>query len=218
MDTKGRTAYWTDDRKLTYEHRPGVTFEFTTAFFTHWRKGFDGFNYLGEEFGSYQSLLVGHYMPNGCLIKRALLVQAGLYTEDVCIEDWDMWLKLSKLYSFKFIPKPLFTCRWHDSNAQILKERQIRRDIYKVIIREREYCQHNSMQSSWTTAYRLSRSGLISCRDFSFLLKNTAKQDFYFIVGDVLTFLMHNIKPLLKHILPVKYFGLIKKMGRMAIK
>ena len=73
--------------------------------------------YLGEQFGSYESLLQGNYIPNGYLMRRDSLDQVGGYCVDAPLEDYYMALQLSKLGTMRFINEILFSYRLHNTNT-----------------------------------------------------------------------------------------------------
>ena len=145
-------------------------------------------------------------------------MDVGCYTENICVEDWDLWLKLSKKYSFRFINKILFLSRWHETNSQTIRDREIRRDIYKLILNEKNYCHQNGIEKTWDTAFRLSRSGLVANGDLKFLLKHTSNVHMKYLPLDVMLFGLHSIKKLLRLILSNEDFDTAKKVARKLIK
>lgn len=68
-------------------------------------------------FGSYESFVIGNYIPNGYLIRRSSLLATGLFTNDAPLEDLWMHLQLSKQGKYVFLNKPLFYYRKHDTNT-----------------------------------------------------------------------------------------------------
>lgn len=54
------------------------------------------------------------------VVARKYLGQAGNFSEDqdlITVEDYDLWLKLSKICTFNFIPEVLGTVNYHSNNA-----------------------------------------------------------------------------------------------------
>lgn len=91
-------------------------------------------------FGSYQSLIIGNYLPAmSYVVKTDLLRKVGGWSEDNIIEDWDMWLKISKVAKFLFVDKPVALYRIHNTNTVILEKKKIKIYHIKLIEREKEY-------------------------------------------------------------------------------
>lgn len=75
-------------------------------------------DYLSNNFGSYDSLApCNNYISNGYLIKRSFLDKVLPFKEQAPMEDYWLMLQLSKISKFKFIDKPLFYYRQHDTNT-----------------------------------------------------------------------------------------------------
>lgn len=66
-----------------------------------------------------QQLLIKNYIPILCLMhERILLEQSGLFDEKLTrLEDWDLWIRLSQLARFEYIPA--VTCEFtrHTGNS-----------------------------------------------------------------------------------------------------
>lgn len=75
------------------------------------------FDVLSDKFGSYDTLVSGNYIPNGCLIRRDALIKIGKFTKEAPLEDWYMHLQLSKIGKYKYIDQILFAYRQHDNNT-----------------------------------------------------------------------------------------------------
>ncbi|MBU4534511.1 MAG: glycosyltransferase [Euryarchaeota archaeon] len=53
-------------------------------------------------------LLLGNFVNGLSLIRKACFEKVGLYDEElVGLEDWEMYIRISEYYDFKFIDKPL---------------------------------------------------------------------------------------------------------------
>ena len=52
----------------------------------------------------------------GVLIKLSVIKEVGLYDEECPIEDWSMWIKISKEHEIGFIPDQLAYYRKHNNN------------------------------------------------------------------------------------------------------
>ena len=103
------------------------------------------------DFGSYEDLLKGNYVPNGYLYSRQAMIDAEPPVKGVLLEDWYMHLRLSKQGKYKYIPEILFSYRWHSSNTVSsagYKERVL--DIYRQIYEiEKEYCFTHGYKKQW---------------------------------------------------------------------
>lgn len=71
---------------------------------------------IGDNFGSYDSLLKGGYLTNGYLIRASALKKTGGW-RDGTLDDWYMQLQLAKIGKFKFVNKKLCLYRWHGANT-----------------------------------------------------------------------------------------------------
>lgn len=217
VDEQNKIVAWDSCRRNISINSSETKFKTTTSFYASWRRDFDGFEYLSDHFGSYDSLLISHYMPNGCLIRKSALEEVGYYTENICTEDWDIWLKISKNYKFKFTPEILFAYRWHTCNTQKTREKEIRRDIFNLITKEKDYCYKNNKQEKWKLAFKLSRSGLAGHGDYLFLQKQCILRGEDCLVSNTLLFCMHQFKAILKVSIPKDYFTVVKNFVRKKI-
>lgn len=71
---------------------------------------------IGDNFGSYESLLKGPYLTNGYLIRKSAMDKTGGYVKGI-LEDWYIWLQLAKQGKFVFVDRKLFRYRWHNTNT-----------------------------------------------------------------------------------------------------
>jgi glycosyltransferase involved in cell wall biosynthesis len=57
----------------------------------------------------HNSLLAGNFVTSQALIiKRECFEKAGMFNDEyVALEDWELWLRISKYYHFKYINEPL---------------------------------------------------------------------------------------------------------------
>jgi glycosyltransferase involved in cell wall biosynthesis/DNA-binding SARP family transcriptional activator len=64
-------------------------------------------------------LLVGNLSPVNCFVfEKSLALEAGLFDETLStLEDWDFWIRLSSLTSFKHIPKPTVQVNWRSDGT-----------------------------------------------------------------------------------------------------
>lgn len=56
----------------------------------------------------FNILALGNFLPAlTLLIKRACYENVGLYDEQLCYEDWDLWLRIAQHFKIAYIPKSL---------------------------------------------------------------------------------------------------------------
>lgn len=117
-------------------------------------------NILGLEFGKYPTLLAGNYLPAmGCVVKTSAIKEVGGWTEGGIVEDWDMWLKLSKKYSFTYLEEPVAYYRLHDTNTSILSSLEVLLDSLKLLERQKVYSTDNNyLQVYFTAKIRLQKA------------------------------------------------------------
>lgn len=111
------------------------------------------------KFGSYSELLKGNYIPNGYLIRRKAIEEAGGYS--FMLEDWGMNLQLAKIGNFKYLSKILFFYRLHSKNT-IKSSEYLRgqKEFYKDAYR-REFCYNFNLNRFFKYLYIFSRFYLL---------------------------------------------------------
>ena len=86
-------------------------------------------DFRADNFGSYETLLKGNYIPNGYLINKEAYNKAGGYPRIKLLEDYYLNLQLSKLGKFKYIDKVLFRYRWHSDNSIKKKKKMLNLEL-----------------------------------------------------------------------------------------
>jgi len=68
---------------------------------------------------TFKSLLYGDFTSNVTIVvRRECLDQVGLYDEAFQVnEDWELWLRVARLYRFAFVDDVLAIRRWHENNV-----------------------------------------------------------------------------------------------------
>lgn len=112
IDEKGNTCFWDGKRKTVYQrdearYRSFGEFLSKTKFF----------DFSSAHFGSYETLYLGNYIPNGYLVRKKLLDEIGGFRPEAPLEDWYLMLQLAKRARFKYFDIPLFYYRWHGANS-----------------------------------------------------------------------------------------------------
>ena len=63
------------------------------------------------------TLLEGNFIPGmTALIRRSCYDKVGLYDENLPWEDWDMWMRIARHYSFIYSPTPSAKYRCHEKS------------------------------------------------------------------------------------------------------
>ena len=76
-----------------------------------------------DQFGSYESVIKGNYVPNGYLIRKSVINKIDKCNVNAPLEDWYLMLQISKSSKMKYINRILFSYRWHDLNSMKNEER-----------------------------------------------------------------------------------------------
>ena len=100
------------------------------------------FNYKNKEkFGSYETILRGNYLPAmSCLIKTDLLIAEGGWDTDFSIEDFQMWLSLSKKTGFYLVDECVAKYRIHGDNSIFTMSDKLRYESYLLIKMQKDFC------------------------------------------------------------------------------
>lgn len=136
IDHAGSRIYWDDARQSVYDSIQAKYHTFGDFLRTK-RQGIVDFN--TDEFGSYRSLLLGNYIPNGKMFLRDALIKAGPYKDGI-LEDWYMNIQLSRIGYIKYLDEVLFSYRWHSlntiKNTSYLEpiQKSTRKYIYKKVL------------------------------------------------------------------------------------
>jgi alpha-1,3-rhamnosyltransferase len=121
-------------------------------------------------FGSYESLLQGNYLPAmACLIKTNCLKQVGGFSKNIRIEDWDIWLKLSKKYLFYFFPNVVSFYRIHHLNSITSEPEKLLVDSLTLLRREKKYALNNGYSKQYYHRQAISVLRLIQLKPLNFI-------------------------------------------------
>ncbi len=138
IDTEGKKCYWDAQRNNIYDEKY-ATYKTFVDFLKTGHSKFDD-----KEFGSYKSLYIGNYIPNGYLIRKSILDIIEPLSEKTPLEDYYIMLQLSKHCKFKYIDEILFSYRWHGANSMnncktIEKYTQMVKENEERILSELDY-------------------------------------------------------------------------------
>lgn len=114
-------------------------------YMTHGRRGFDPV----RDFGTYRSLIAGNHIPIGLLMRKKAYELTGLYSGNVALEDYDLWLRIAKVYRMAFVDRTLAHYRVHAANSVSVLKNQLLNDLGRLYLREREYCTRQDLMPQW---------------------------------------------------------------------
>ncbi len=125
-------------------------------------------DYRGEEFGTYASLISGNYLPAGSYVMRtAAMSDAGGWTPGNVVEDWEMWLKLSKKYKFAFVDRGVAAYRWHPLNTIKLPTSQMKCAMLRLVMAEKAFSFEHGCASRWRATRNSLAGELLKHPDLS---------------------------------------------------
>ena len=125
------------------------------------------FNYKDEkDFGSFKTLLEGNYLPAmSAVIKLEQIKEVDAWTSGNTIEDWEMWLKLSKKYKFAYVDKSVALYRWHENNSSKLLGKKLYYDAMKLLKENKEYALKNGYRDRY---YKILVTQVIGLRHYDY--------------------------------------------------
>ena len=83
------------------------------------------------------TLLEGNFIPGmTTLIRRSCYGVVGFYDEHLPWEDWDMWLRIARHYSFIYSPKPSAKYRTHDKSYSRSDRIRMTTDACKICLKQ----------------------------------------------------------------------------------
>ncbi len=129
IDSSGNLCYWGKNKNIVYDREKA---KYKT--FGEYLQKVKRISFTSKNFGLYETLYWGNYIPNGYLIRKTILNEIGPFTKEAPLEDWYMMLQISKYSKMKYLNEVLFSYRWHDKNTIKQKEK-----IDNYVRRTREY-------------------------------------------------------------------------------
>lgn len=104
----------------------------------------------GEQFGTYETLIAGNYLPAmSNIVRTATLLEVGGWTPGNIVEDWEMWLKLSKSFGFIYVDQPVALYRQHGLNITNMSAVGVLNASMMLVENEKEFCEKNNLASVW---------------------------------------------------------------------
>lgn len=141
-----------------------------------------------EKFGSYPSLLYGNYIPSSIMLRSSVFDKVGLFSETFKLEDWDMWLRVSRETPIELLNEKLTYYRWHPSNS--VASRKLLGDIVQTVLNQKSYCVANDKADVFHDVYKYYFNQMFSpLRHFStslmFLKENNAGLFVLSLIGKI---------------------------------
>jgi alpha-1,3-rhamnosyltransferase len=137
--------------------------------------------------GTYESLVLGNYIPAmSTLIRRDAIFAVGGFDQDMLVEDWSIWLKLSKKFSFIHYPEIVAKYRVHGLNSIDTITARLAEDSLKLINRERDYCQANGLLTAWRQGYHFALYNYKRCSGWRRCLRRLSALDMLPFFGYVI--------------------------------
>lgn len=99
-------------------------------------------DFNSNEFGEYNSLYKGNYIPNGYLIRKSILELPGYFCYSKLLDDLHLVLHVSKYSNILFISEPLYFYRWYQNNS-IKKTNEINKLKKKTLAYEDMFLKKN---------------------------------------------------------------------------
>ncbi len=123
----------------------------------------------GKNTFDYKMLLKGNFLPAMSVMWRtAILKQVGMFTPNVIIEDWDLWLRMARSSQGVYVPRIVASYRWHTGNTvktavvKLLKAQDI------ILLRELNYnANHKELRSIILVALLKNSLRLILKKEYS---------------------------------------------------
>jgi hypothetical protein len=87
----------------------------------------------------FDVLWEGNFIPAmTALIRRDCFTKVGMYDEDLCIEDWDMWMRISRKFRFAYENVP--EARYRVISSSVVRTRSEALDMSVELFRLKYFC------------------------------------------------------------------------------
>jgi glycosyltransferase involved in cell wall biosynthesis len=112
------------------------------------------------------TLLQGNFIPGlTTLIRRSCYDKVGLYDENLPWEDWDMWMRIARHYSFLYSPTPSAKYRIHEKSFSRSDPGRMLKDSFKICLKQFGLGDLKEDQKSRLTGTLLNLAGQIYSRN-----------------------------------------------------
>lgn len=112
IDSEGKVCFWDKNRNIVYNKKQAKFITFADQL-----KKNRNFDFTSSKFGSYSTLYVGNYIPNGYLVRSSIFSIIEPFTDEAPLSDLYMMLQIAKYSKMKYLDEILFSYRWHATNT-----------------------------------------------------------------------------------------------------
>lgn len=165
-------------------------------YYFYYRKELLNINYIG----SYASILEGNYIPVGIMLNKTLLKDVGGWDDGMKMEDYDLWLRMSKKLKFIYVHEVVSQYRLHATSTTKTNKDQLYLDLMKNLKREHDYALESGTYNVWKKKYNSTLLYFLEKKDYKlFVHYYTANSSFiYFIFKKIFSRIILKIVDLLK--------------------
>lgn len=132
-------------------------------------------NYLQGLELDYSKMLQGNFLPGmSAMFRKEVLIDIGLYNEEISLEDWDLYLNLLKKYDIKLTKKIMAKYRWHESNTGKVSTKKIVLNQLMILKDNEQYCRKKELMKEYNFIYAKSLMDLLhigAYKDFFYNFK-----------------------------------------------
>jgi glycosyltransferase involved in cell wall biosynthesis len=115
LEDRPETNMVTSDCMFVNEKSEEIILNGTNSFVNYYTKNREFFSL--NKYGTYRSLLEGNYIPSSLMVRKKIFDQIGFFNTNLVMEDWEMWLRVSRIAPIAYLPEQLTYYRFHTSNT-----------------------------------------------------------------------------------------------------
>lgn len=126
-----------------------------------------------DEAFNYILLLKGNFLPAMSVMwKTTTLKQVGMFTPNIAIEDWDLWLRMAKHTQARYVPRSLALYRWHATNTVKTSVVKLRKSQDTILLKELNDTSNNIQVKKIALKLLFSNSlRLLLAKEYVFAIK-----------------------------------------------
>lgn len=153
-------------------------------FFKYRRKNLLNSKYIG----TYSSLLICNYISVGMMYNKNILINIGAWSEDLKLEDHELWLRLSKVNKFEYTNTIVSKYRFHANNSVYQHKEYLIENTFKMLMAEKKFIKQYNTQKEWNIAYNNNLLYFLKNRNFTLFFKyhRFGSCFLYHLIGKVL--------------------------------
>lgn len=161
-----------------------LVFSTFVDFFKYHRKELLNSKYIG----SYQSLLEGNYISVGIMFNKHVLLDVGAWNENLKLEDYELWLKMSKVFKIEYTNTIVSKYRFHDQNSYKSYKDILAINVAEILITEKQFIQQFDIRNTWNIAYNNNLLGFLKYKKYKLFFKyyQFSSDFFYYLFNKIL--------------------------------